>query len=134
MISNIYRAKREDTGTWVTGTLKFNGFLVSIISESTHKEYLIDKDTICKRLDIKDRYNNWIYEGDFVKTNQRKANLKYALVFWDNEYLCWRFSFNTKSIKPRVLREYYKPLLEASKSHLYEVIGNKYDNEDLCGD
>lgn len=129
MISSIFRAKRPYDGLWIRGYLCYQGETPYIISNATNKTIFVDANTIGKRLDIKDRNNNYIYEGDIIQLSQRGPKL--AIVEWDNEFLCWRFNYDIPSNKQkRILK--YKPLIQASKAHLYKIVGNIYDNLELC--
>lgn len=125
MISILHRAKDAKSKNWIFGTPKYSGNSVLITSESTQQTYLVDKSTVCKYTELKDRDSCRIFEGDVIQVTQRGPKL--AVVEWDNENLGWKLNCKIPANKPKSLLK-YKPCIQASKAHLYKVVGNIYDS------
>ena len=125
MISILHKAKRADSLGWAYGTPRFDGLIVEIVSDTTAKKYIINKDTACRYIGVLDRDNRKIFEGDIVQLSQR--GLKKGIIEWDTENLGWVINFNLPENGNKTLT-HYKPSVRASKAHLYKVVGNIFDD------
>ena len=120
----MVKAKSLRDNKWVTGVHWVGKNLLSYVIDEEGNKILVRENTICHCLDIKDRNNITIYEGDIVRISQRSKKL--GVLEYDKELLRWYFDCNLPENSEANRK--YRPTLCASNSHLYEVIGNKWNN------
>ena len=120
----LFKAKRKDNGEWVEGDLIHEpyGEVIQHYEDGKRIKTVIDPDTICEYIGIKDKNDNRIWENDIciIHTYSIDENDGYFLLLHDNEEA--RFSLESEDLK-------------IDFDHIYgyecEVVGNVFDNSEL---
>ena len=137
----LFRGKRIDNGTWVEGSLlkvSLNGktahlifgddfiFINKDVKALNHA--FVDPATVGQYTGLTDKNGKKIFEGDIIRhydDNPYDGVEEKGVVFWDEEFLCFRRTSNGGFHHGKV--DTYR----LSKQCDYEVIGNIHDNPEL---
>ena len=129
----LYRAKRCDTGEWITGIgiseRKHGVTLVWKSEDGCLYETYVDPSTICQCTGLKDKNGKLIFENDIVDGHiKRGAAFYQCIVLW-NECKA-RFDVRAMELNfPMTLDECTDDISICGLD--YEVIGNIFDNPEL---
>jgi uncharacterized phage protein (TIGR01671 family) len=126
----LFKAKRLDNGEWVVGDLSQHKSGKKFIKAgSATQSFEVSADTICQYTGLTDKNCNKIWENDIVKVKFREGRIgavekeyNYVAVY-DEFQAYWRFEGNDDLLG--------SPSLVQSNQHIFEVIGNIFDNPEL---
>ena len=142
----LSKAKRKDNGEWVQGVpFEIEGKTVILINDTenllrthyleenmwTSEIYAIEVDpsTICRCTGLKDKHGNLIWENDIVNGSIKRGAAFYrCLVLWNE---C-KARFDVRALGcnfPMTLDECADDI--SMSGFDYEVLGNKFDNQEL---
>lgn len=136
----LFRGKRTDNGEWVTGYYVFrrkrSGIFGQIISELDFDRHLIIDlqgnshevipETVGQCTGLKDKNGELIFEGDVVQTKKYGKVIGHSNV---NYYDTFRITYVPAVFR---LENIYRSFNLVGNSADFEIIGNIYDNSNLC--
>ena len=137
----LYRAKRIDSGEWVTGYyvkgsdmygkethVIFGSDAIFYSHGETDGLTEIDPSTICQCTGLKDKNGELIWENDIVKQESNTAPVKFGMYSSGFDYGINNLGFYVNFAMDTYLRQdigyWHKKV---------EVIGNIFDNPELLG-
>ena len=142
----LSKAKRKDNGEWVQGVpFEIEGKTVILINDTenllrthyleenmwTSEIYAIEVDpsTICRCTGLKDKHGNLIWENDIVNGSIKRGAAFYrCLVLWNE---C-KARFDVRALGCNFQMTLDECADDISMSGFdYEVLGNKFDNQEL---
>ena len=148
---NLCKAKLANTGEWITGYyvkgideygkeihLIFENTAVFYLNGKTSQFSLIDISTLCRCTGAKDKRDKLIFENDILSDDDSKS-----LVRWDSEKV--RFVIDDYGTKGMLMEYGFDENMGEygvvdtngfddfcnGVDKLFEIIGNKYDNNNL---
>ena len=132
-----FRGKDKRTGEWVYGYYVMNNLLLPEKGESINKHFIIDgigqkneviPETVGQFVEVNDKNNREVYEGDIVKMSDWQGNVWLCVVV----FLEGSFKLKLVRIIKNVSGESgvkYADVWYARQQG--EVVGNIYDNPEL---
>lgn len=141
----LFRGKRVDNGCWAEGYYAVKGkdtdlekhFIVSSTFDSNTDAYpfyftdnQIEPETVCQYTGLKDKNGRKIFEGDTVKVRFKEAKIGAKedfynyIVKYDERKAEFGLFGNEELYGIPIFEEYNQPIME--------VVGNIFDNPELC--
>lgn len=108
----IKQKPKQHTKTWIIESSFGNGGWFNVI-----KRQYVKPETVSQYTGLLDKQGVDIYEGDII--NIRKVNY---IVIYNSEEGRYELYDNIDDV--------YKKICSRTDSHLYEIIGNKYENNE----
>lgn len=136
MKEELFKAKREDNGEWIQGSLLVlddgsyriaTSCLVGDVENIlTVCAYDVDPDTVCRYIGLTDKNGNKIWENDIVK-NAEYENYKAIVQYGAFNCSCCHgvYGWTFESISG------YSQICDIRIPNEVEVIGNIFDNKEL---
>lgn len=126
----VFRGKRIDNREWVYGHLlvdkngKCHIYEYSNFKTGTNSFYNVDPETVSQNTGIKDKRGLDIYQHDFIRNTQAECNLVY---WWGTGWHYTNFHAGALDLMDHCPCQ---PDVDWTNS-THEIIGNKFDNENL---
>lgn len=134
----LFKAQRKDTQEWVEGNLfidkdleiyQIQGWTYYSDETGTEREpfgYDIIPETICQYIGFNDKNDVKIFNNDIIREYNTSTDYDEGDIFWHNTMA--RYLRNSKNNCCSC------PNLWKANADTYEVIGNKFDKEDIKGE